>query len=190
VPDEPIDEQAELLAIAQRDEQAFAGWFGRSEESIRLSLRSFARSVDVEAVVQETAMRAWLVVSMFKHDGKPNALLRWAVIVARNVARDYARRGGREFPLEGLDDVPEIPTEAPSDPMLAERLRICRRKLTGKPAAALRARLRRGATVSDRQLAESVSMTFDSFRQNMTRARKALEKCLEGFGIQVRALLR
>lgn len=187
--DESIEEKMELLAIGKRDQEAFANWLGRSEESIRLSLRSFARSVDVEAVVQETALRAWQVASMLEPDGKPNVLLRWAVTVARNLARDSARRSGREFPLEGDENVPELPTVAPSDPMLAERIEICLGKLKGKPADALAARLWAGGTDSDRKLAEGISMTFDNFRKNLSRARMALEVCLERFGIQVRTML-
>ena len=87
------------------------------------------------------------------------------------------------------DRQPAPPAVAPIDPLLADRIKICFQKLQGKPAAALTARLQANGRVSDRQLAEIASMTFDSFRQNLSRARKALENCLEGYGIRVRAML-
>ena len=189
MPEEPINDAMELQAIAQRNEAAFASWMGRSEESMRLSLRSFARSVDVEAVVQDALMRAWQVAPMLEPDGKPNVLLRWAVTVARNRARDIVRRSGRELPLDDLDDMPALPAVAPSDPLLADRIKICFERLQGKPAVAFTTRLQASGRVSDRQLAEIASMTFDSFRQNLSRARKALEHCLERYGIRVRAML-
>jgi DNA-directed RNA polymerase specialized sigma24 family protein len=64
----------------------------RSEEALRLALRSFARTVDVEAVIQEAALRLWQLAPRIEPDGKPNCLLRWTITVARNLARDLAAR--------------------------------------------------------------------------------------------------
>src|SRR5262245_59510257 len=95
---------------------------GRVERPVRLSLRAFARAVDVEGVVQETLLRMW----MFAQDREreltgENASLRFAIGMARNIARNEARRLGRERLLPP-EDMPEIPTlpEPASDPRLAQ----------------------------------------------------------------------
>ena len=67
----------------------------------------FARAVDVEGVVQETLMRMWLHA---RDRGRElegeNASLRFAVGVARNVARSEARRLRREVHLSS-GELPE-----------------------------------------------------------------------------------
>ena len=175
-------------AIRLGDADAFARWFAACEEPIRLSLRRFARQVDVEGVVQETALRVWQAAPTLEARGGPGYLLRWAVTVARHLAIDQARRAAREVP-GGVDD--DLPAPAPSrqpDPALWARIAECRGKLPARPAAALTARLAGDGTLSDRRLAEVVGMTFDAFRQNLARGRRLLEDCLRGFGIDVRSV--
>jgi RNA polymerase sigma factor (sigma-70 family) len=182
-------ERSEHLAIAERDGEVFARWLARCEEALRLSLRAYARDVDVEGIVQEAALRVWQHAPEIRHDGRRECLLRWAVTVARNLARDQLRRLGREARLEDDDDPPDPSTAKPADPLLQQRIRQCRDKLPAKPALALDTRVENGGTVSDRQLAPLAGMTYDAFRQNLTRARRLLENCLRGYGIDVRSLL-
>lgn len=182
------EEEEERLAISRRDGQAFARWLMRSEEALRLALRSFARTVDVEAVIQEAALRLWQLAPRIEPDGKPNCLLRWTITVARNLARDLAARAGREIPLDDHDDPPAPPAPRPADPYLARRIGECRKRLPAKPGAAITARVAGGGQLSDRELAAQVGMSFDAFRQNLARARRLLEDCLRGFGIEVRSV--
>ena len=182
-------ERMEHLAIADRDGEMFARWLSRCEESLRLSLRSFARVVDVEAIVQETALRVWQSAPEIRPDGRPECLLRWAVTVARNLARDGARRSGREVPIDERNDLPAPVLREPEDPFLRAQIQRCRAKLPPKPAAAICARVDGAGARSDRTLAELTGMSFDAFRQNLARARRLLEECLERAGIDVRRYL-
>ena len=50
-----------LDAIRAGDAVAFGHWAAGAEARMRLSLTSFARVVDTEAVVQETLLRVWPV---------------------------------------------------------------------------------------------------------------------------------
>ena len=43
---------------------------------------------------------------------------------------------------------------------------------------------------SDRELARSIGITFDAFRQNLARGRRALKQCLSKFGIDVTEYVR
>src|SRR5436190_1634058 len=81
-----------LPAIQSRDTRAFARWMSGAEGPIRRSLRSFAASVDVESVVQETLLRVWQVAPRVEPDGNANALLRLGVRMARNLAVSETRR--------------------------------------------------------------------------------------------------
>ena len=181
-------EEEERLAISHRDGQAFARWLMRSEEALRLALRSFARTVDVEAVIQEAALRLWQLAPRIEPDGKPNCLLRWTITVARNLARDLAARAGREMPLDEHDEPPAPPVPQPADPYLVRRIGECRKRLPAKPGAAITARVAGAGQLSDRELAAQLGMSFDAFRQNLARARRLLEDCLRGFGIDVRSV--
>ena len=128
------------------DREAFAEWMGRAERPIRASLRPFARAVDVESVVQETLLRMWVFAQDrgLELTGE-NASLRFAIGIARNVARSEARRLQRQrfLPPEDLPEVPVDPDPVP-DPRLRALIRECLKRLAGKP----RARSRRGSRAS------------------------------------------
>ena len=172
-----------LPGIVAGDARAFAAWLAGAELPIRRSLRRFASQVDVEAVLQESLLRVWQVAPRVRTDSRPNALLRFALRVARNHAIDVARRN-RSQPLETAPVV-ESATCAPPDPLLVRALTRCREKLRGPPAAALGARLEGGG--SDAVLAERVGMSRNTFLKNVGRARKLLLACLSARGIEVNA---
>ncbi|MBA3397052.1 MAG: sigma-70 family RNA polymerase sigma factor, partial [Deltaproteobacteria bacterium] len=88
-----------LGAIVAGDTRAFARWLAGAEPPVRESLRSFARVVDVEAVLQEALLRVWQVAPRFVADGRPNGLLRLGVRIARNLAVSEVRRT-RAVPVE------------------------------------------------------------------------------------------
>ena len=178
-------------AAGQGDGQAFEDWMGRVERPIRLSLRRFARAADVEGVVQETLLRMWLLA----HEPKRRLIgedgsLRYALGMARNIARAEARRLGRETHLPTDDSLEApVPPDPPSDPGLARAIRECFEKLSRKPRAALMARIRHGADTDDHSLARRVGMSANTFWQNIARARKQLADCLRGKGVPLEEIL-
>jgi DNA-directed RNA polymerase specialized sigma24 family protein len=172
-------------AIVAGDADAFGRWLAGVEPRLRASLSSFAEQVDVEAVLQECMLRIWQVAPRFVDDGRPEALVRLAIRIARNLAIGELRRR-RVDPATTLQleaaTAPE-PASTP-DPLLREVIAGCREKLPGKPAAALQARLD-GAWRPDVELAEELGMKLNTFLQNFTRARKLLADCLAKHGIDV-----
>jgi RNA polymerase sigma factor (sigma-70 family) len=185
-----------VASICAGDATAFARWLAGAEPRLRDSLRSLATRIDVEAVLQEALLRVWQVAPRFVPDGQPDALLRLAVRIARNLAVDTLRRNRLE-PLAA--DVPErlaadadLVAPAPdrwSDPLLRRAIEECRRRLPDRPAKALQVRLESGGTETDERLAELLRMRLNTFLQNIVRARKFLAECLRRRGIDLAAEL-
>lgn len=178
-----------LFAIVAGDSAAFARWLAGAEPSVRDSLRSFAKVVDVEAVLQEALLRVWQVAPRFLPDGRPNGLLRLGVRIARNLAISELRRM-RAIPVEVSDlesalAATDEAEPAPPDPHLRAAIAECREKLPEKPRQALDARLASGGGQDDDRLAESLGMRLNTFLQNFTRARKLLAECLGSRGVHV-----
>jgi RNA polymerase sigma-70 factor (ECF subfamily) len=179
------DLDALLPAIAAGDPDAFGRWVAGAEPRLRLSLTRYATATDCEAVLQECLLRVWQVAPRVEPDGRPDALLRFAIRVARNLAIDEVRRHRPELALAS-EDAPE-PSEAPRppDPHLRERIGECRDQLPEKPAQALLARLTDAGAAPDALLASRLGMTLNTFLQNFTRARRLLLDCLRRAGIDV-----
>ncbi len=183
-----MDDEALLLSQVQAgDGDAFARWAASAEPALRLCLRPFAALVDCEAVLQEALLRVWQVAPRFTPDGKPNALLRFAVTVCRNAAVSELRRSAPS--REQLDQLehelsrdfegrPVVP-----DPFLRKAIAECREKLPGQPRVALEQRLANGGTEDDAVLAERLGMKLNTFLQNFGRARKLLAECLKKKGV-------
>lgn len=181
-----IDLDDYLPAIVAGDATAFGRFVAGAETRLRRSLTSFAGVVDVEAVVQECLLRIWQVAPEVVPDGRPNALLRLSIRVARNLAIGETRRRRvdpaivRRLEREAEAAIePELP-----DPRLREIIARCRERLPEKPAAALAARLE-GPWRADADLADDLHMRPNTFLQNFTRARKLLAACLGAHGIDV-----
>lgn len=176
--------------VRSGDARAFAAWMGRVERPVRQSLRSFARAVDVEAVVQETLLRMWLLA----RDGErrlegENASLRFAIGIARNVARNEARRLRRIELVEPVElETAPAPASPSPDPGLLKAIRDCLAELAGRPREALLARIERGAE-DDLVLAGRVGMTLNTFLQNVVRARRQVEECLKGKRVRLEEVL-
>lgn len=181
-----MDLDAHLPAIVGGDAEAFGRFLGAAELSIRAGLRPFASRVDVEAVVQESALRLWQVAPRFVHDGGSNGLLRLWMRIARNLALDEVKR--RREVLAG-DDAPEPAAVelTPPDPMLRRLIHACFEALPDKPASALRARLDSDGRDPDLVLAERLTMRLNTFLQNIGRAKKLLAECLRGKGVELGA---
>lgn len=181
-----IDLDVHLASIVGGDRVAFARWLAGAERPVRDSLRSFAKVIDVEAVLQEALLRVWQVAPRFERDGRPNGLLRFAVRIARNLAVSEVRRT-RATPTEDSDleaalAAHDTPASAP-DPILRQAIEACRDKLPAKPRQALDARLASGGGHDDVDLASSLNMKLNTFLQNFTRARQLLAECLKKTGI-------
>lgn len=167
--------------------EGFARWMSLVERPLRASLRRFARAVDAESVLQETFLRMWVAVQdrARTFEGE-NASLRFALRVARLVALEEIRRArlGHLVALADLDPAaePSVPPEPVPDPGLLKIVRDCIERLTGKPRAAMLARLASAHERSDRDLASSLGMAVNTFLQNIVRARRSVAACLEEKG--------
>ena len=182
------DVEAQFAAARAGDEQAFGDWMGRVERPIQASLRRFARVVDLEVVMQETFARMWVMARDPSRSLEgPNASLRFAIGVARNVAREEIRRAGlgRMISIEDLDVPPEpaVIDDPPADPGLARIIRSCLDVLPSRPRQAILARIDMGGIAPDRALADMMQMTVNTFLQNIVRARALLAQCIEKHGV-------
>lgn len=172
-----------LPAIASGDTRAFAAWMARAEHPLRASLRSFAGQVDVEAVLQEALLRVWQVAPRFEPDGKDNGLLRLGHRIARNLCISEVRKR-RGASVAFVEEAIELTVEAP-DPLLRKTLEACHEKLPAQPKRALHARMEAEGNERDVDTAARLSMTKNTFLQNLTRARKLLADCLRKHGIEL-----
>jgi RNA polymerase sigma-70 factor (ECF subfamily) len=187
-----IDLDLHLMAIQAGDADAFGRWLAGAEPHLRASLRSFAAAVDTEAVLQEAALRVWQLAPRVTSDGRPNALLRWALRVARNHAISERRRLRTEPAGDAIEEAlgddalltPHVP-----DPHLRRAIARCRDKLPPQPARVLMERLACAGGEPDEVLAERLSMRLNTFLQNFTRARRLLAECLAASGVDLTAEL-
>jgi DNA-directed RNA polymerase specialized sigma24 family protein len=180
-----------FTAACGGDDEAFEAWMAEVELPVWKSLAPYARAVDVEGVVQETLLRMWMFATDRGHTLKgENASLRFALGMARNVARNEARRFRREvhLPPEGLPE-PEVEPAPLPDPALARLIQVCMERLARRPREALQTRLERGHELPDRGLAEALGMTLNTFLQNIVRARKQLSGCLKEQGAPIEEVL-
>lgn len=186
------DIDAVFRVACHGDRDAFAEWMGAVEAPIRRSLARFARAVDVESVLQETLLRMWLYAQDRGRELEgPAASLRFAIGMARNIARSEARRMGRVMFLPP-EDLPEqeVQPEPPPDPALRRAIMECLGQLKGKPRDAMNARLvEHGSQFPDRLHAATLHMTLNTFLQNVVRARKAMAECLRSRGIVLEEVL-
>jgi RNA polymerase sigma-70 factor (ECF subfamily) len=183
-----------LPGIVSGDPDVFGRWVAACELTLRLGLRTFAASVDTEAVLQETFLRVWQVAPRFEPDGRPNGLLRLAARIARNLAVSEQRRLRVDPTDPAVIDQSPPGDAAPAqrstgDPFLRQAIADCRGTLPGKPAQALAARLEAGGAEPDEVLAAKLSMRVNTFLQNFTRARRLLADCLKRHGIDLEAEL-
>jgi DNA-directed RNA polymerase specialized sigma24 family protein len=183
----------ELRAVAARDQTAFARWFARCEIPLKRSLQSFAELVDIECVVQDAGLKVWRNASRIVPDGRSSFLLRWTKTVALNDARTKIRRAGHRldklreaFGEHGFESV----KPSRRDPLLAKHVQDCLQRLNPLQRLAFRARVEDKGARPDRELAAEIGMSFDAFRQNLARGRKALVRCLGSFNIDVMEYLR
>jgi DNA-directed RNA polymerase specialized sigma24 family protein len=88
--------------------------------------------------------------------------------------------------------MPEQPTlpEPPADPRLRQLIADCLGKISARPLAALRARMRRQGLASDRAIARDLGVSLNAFLQNIVRARKQLAECLERHAVPLEEILR
>ena len=171
------------------DREAFADWTRTAEPFLRRTLRPFARSVDVESVVQETLLRMWVIAPRTRIDRK-DASLRCAARIARNLALDECRRLRFVAPAgAGMPEEATAPVDPP-DPGLRRLIALCLEALTARPRRALLARLEASGLEDDARLAERVGMKLNTFLQNVGRARRQMAECLRRRGVAPGRLVR
>lgn len=169
----------------KRDERSFGDWMGCVEHPIRRSLYCWARWVDVEGIVQETCLRMW--VRACDTERPPltgrEASVRVAIVMAWNLASNEARKRYREDVLPP-EKMPESSVEPGPDPEPLLRLAIweCVDALKGKLGEVMSQRLSNDGLLADRDLAGQLGMKLNTFLQNIVRARKQLDACLDGKG--------
>jgi RNA polymerase sigma-70 factor (ECF subfamily) len=176
-----IDLDEHLPGIVAGEPAAYAAWLAGAEPRLRASLGTFADHVDTEAMLQEALLRVWQVAPRFRPDGKPNALLRLGIRIARNLAVSELRKRRGTVPPEPVE-----PWEEPAapDPLLRRVIALCRERLPAKPATALMLRLT-AVGRPDMELATAAGMKLNTFLQNFTRARKLLAECLARHGVEL-----
>jgi DNA-directed RNA polymerase specialized sigma24 family protein len=186
------DLDVHLPGILAREVEAFGSWMAGAESRLRDSLRSFAVRVDVEGVVQETALRIWQIAPRFVADGRENGLLRLAIRVARNLAISELRRYRVEpMEIDALEreahayDPTRYRVLRVPDPLLAQRIEDCLGRLPLQPGRAIATRVGNGGAEPDEALAEGLGMRKNTFLQNVTRARKLVADCLARHGIDL-----
>ena len=184
-----MDLDVHLPSIVAGDSHAFGQWIAGAERPLRASLRSFAARVDVEAVLQEALLRAWNVAPRVERDGKPNALLRMVLRIARNLAIDEARK--TRTVLVGDDDLDAslafATVDATPDVLLRNAIHECHEKLPNKPKQALDARVASEGAEHDTAIAARLGMRLNTFLQNFTRARQLLADGLRARGVDLGA---
>lgn len=184
-----MDLDVHRAGICEGDAEAFADFLALAELPLRESLRSFARVLDLEAVVQEAALRLWQVAPRFVPDGKENGLLRLLLRIGRNLAIDEVRRRHREAPAP--EDLPDVAApSAPPDPLLRNAVEDCMERLPEQPRRAMTARIENGGADPDAFVATNCAMRVNTFLQNVTRARKLLAQCLEKKGVELEGVFR
>ena len=170
--------------------EGFTSWVRLCETPLRQSLRSFDRVVDVEAVLQECLLRMWLLAPTLELSGEDSSL-RYALTMARNLARSETRRLARVTPAElaELERLPEatVDPDPPSDPGLRRTIRKCFKRLAERSQQALLARAR-----GDRDLHSATALGTNeaTFRKIVSRARQLLRLCLEHRGVRLEEYLR
>ncbi|GAB4370086.1 MAG: hypothetical protein Kow0062_04520 [Acidobacteriota bacterium] len=175
--------------VQRGDRTAFVEWVCVAEPFLRRSLRSFARSVDVESIVQETLLRMWVAAPRIRLDRR-EASLRYAARVGRNLALEECRRHRIVDPAGDASGEPAADPLEPPDPALRRLIARCLEALTARPRRALRARLGARGGETDADLARQVGMKLNTFLQNVGRARRQMAECLERNGVPVERFIR
>ncbi len=181
-----------FIAARSGDTDAFARWMSLVEIPLRRALSRFSRHVDVEVVVQETFLRMWVLAKDPDRqlEGE-NASVRFANVVARNVAQEELRRSRpiQAINVDHLDVLPEGRSDPIlPDPALKKRIRECLERLPGKLRSAILARIR-GGHLPDKHLAEELRIKLNTFLQGVVRARRFLRECLARKGVRLEEVL-
>ncbi len=164
-----------LVRIGEGDADAFTTlWRRLSGPVLALGRRMLADDAAAEDVAQETFATIWRVAATFDPDrGAPAG---WIFTIARNAARDVARR--RRMTI--VDDVPEAvdPGLGPDDQALhaAERFRIhvALASLTPRAREVIELAYFQGLTQSE--IAEHIDVPLGTVK---TRTRNALARLAE-----------
>jgi RNA polymerase sigma-70 factor (ECF subfamily) len=183
------DLDRELAGIAAGDPESFGRWVAGAEPLLRARLRPLSTRIDAESVLQEVLTRVWTTANRCKRDGRPHALVRYAIRIQHNLAIDELRKARLEATdVDTLERylMAEEPSEPGySDPLMRRLVKGCLELLPPKAQAVVRARWESSGLASDSELAAQLNMKLNTFLQNVTRARKLLADCLRSQGADV-----
>jgi DNA-directed RNA polymerase specialized sigma24 family protein len=140
--------------------------------------------VDTEAVLQRALIQVWNRAPRVEDRGEGDPLLRYALRVARNEALDEAARQARGRPVPEEDAADGLVEPEVLSPGFRQAAGECLGRLPGRPRAAFEARLAGEGADGDAALAAAAGMTAATFRQNLRRARVALQDCLRRRGFR------
>jgi len=174
-------ETARLVAAAVSGE---TGAFDRLVRPYRAAVHRFLRGScrgpdDAEDLFQDTLGKAWLGLPGYRHRGTFSA---WLFRIARNVARDAARRAAARPVLEGRGTAPEPPD--PADPLA----RLAARELGDVVDATLRRLrpdrrevflLRVHSGLSFQAIAEELGQPLNTVLSHMHRAVNAVRNAVD-----------
>lgn len=162
--------------------------FGRLVERhtpglFRVVYRAINDTVEAEAIVQETFLRAWESIRRRRYREDERPLFSYLVTIALNLARDRFRRE-RWLDFSGLEQIaesmpaPEAGPEAQVEK--AEMLAALAAAVTGLPPA-YRAviALRYDAGMSYQEISEILGLPLNTVRTHLSRAKANLRRRIE-----------
>jgi RNA polymerase sigma-70 factor (ECF subfamily) len=164
-----------LVRIGEGDADAFAMlWRRLSGPVLALGRRALADNAAAEDVAQETFATIWRVAATF--DPERGAPAGWIFTIARNAARDVARR--RRLTI--VDEVPEVVDPAPGPDeeaaRSAERFRIHVALAALNPRAREVIELAYFEGLTQSEIAERIDVPLGTVK---TRTRNALARLAE-----------
>lgn len=99
-----------LLQAGRGDREAFALLYGRARGAVyALALSLLHDAQEAQDVAQDTFVRVWESAPAYRPQGSPMA---WMLTIARNLALERLRRGGRQAQLSE-EEWNAIPAQAP-----------------------------------------------------------------------------
>jgi RNA polymerase sigma-70 factor (ECF subfamily) len=173
---------AELLALASKDPEAFGRLFDRHADSIFGRIRrEGVPAGDARDLLAETFAQAWIHRRRFRDPGDGSAYP-WLAGIARNLARNYFRtaiveaRGRRRLKIELPPVEPEEIVLA-SDATDGDRARVLLDRIDEPARRAVELRVVEG--LDYREIAARLGCTSDTARKRVSLALRAMRVAWE-----------
>lgn len=159
-------------------------WFEQYSNDVYNFLVYYRGSKDVHDLVQETFIRATRGINTFRYDANPKT---WLFSIARNVAIDQARKKKRRIQPSSVAFDETYMGESSNNPesqlIENERVRYIYQQMMTLRRNYREVLILRGIEgMSIKETAEILDWTESKVKQTFYRARKALQKRLNGKG--------